>query len=183
MKAISTAIPDVVIIEPQVIEDERGFFMESFNQQRFEQAVGTSVCFVQDNHSRSVRGVLRGLHYQIGERAQAKLVRAAVGALFDVAVDLRRSSPTFGRWVGVELSATNRRQLWIPAGFAHGFVVLGEGAELMYKTTDYYSPADDRCLLWNDPDIGIAWPLTGDAPLLSAKDANGRALHDADLFP
>ena len=183
MKVIATQIPEILIIEPQVIEDERGFFMESFNQQRFEQAIGPSVHFVQDNHSRSARGVLRGLHYQAGERVQGKLVRVVVGAVFDVAVDLRRSSPTFGRWVGVELSAANRRQLWIAPGFAHGFVVLGEGAELMYKTTDYYSPAHDRCLIWNDPDIGIAWPIGEGLPVLSAKDVNGKTLRDADLFP
>ena len=183
MKVIATQIPDILIVEPQVIEDERGFFMESFNQQRFEQAIGPSVHFVQDNHSRSARGVLRGLHYQAGERVQGKLVRVVVGAVFDVAVDLRRSSPTFGRWVGVELSAANRRQLWIAPGFAHGFVVLGEGAELMYKTTDYYSPAHDRCLIWNDPDIGIAWPIGEGLPVLSAKDVNGKTLRDADLFP
>ena len=183
MKVIATHIPDIVVIEPQVIEDERGFFMESFNQQRFEQAIGPPVQFVQDNHSHSARGVLRGLHYQTGERVQAKLVRVVVGAVFDVAVDLRRSSPTFGRWVGVELSAANRRQLWIAAGFAHGFLVLGECADLMYKTTDYYSPAHDRCLVWNDPDIGIAWPIGAGVPVLSAKDVNGKTLRDADLFP
>lgn len=183
MKVIATSIPEVLIIEPQVIEDERGFFMESFNQQRFEQTIGASASFVQDNHSHSKRGVLRGLHYQIGERAQGKLVRVALGAVFDVAVDLRRGAPTFKRWIGVELSAENRRQLWIPAGFAHGFVVLGECADLLYKTTDYYSPAHDRCLRWNDPDIAVAWPLTGYVPVLSSKDLNGKTLHEADLFP
>ena len=183
MNVITTQIPEIVVIEPQVIEDERGFFMESFNQQRFEQALGTSVRFVQDNHSRSARGVLRGLHYQIGERVQAKLVRVVAGAVFDVAVDLRRSSPTFGRWVGVELSAANRRQLWIAPGFAHGFVVLGRCADLLYKTTDYYAPTHDRCVVWNDPDIGIAWPIGGRSPVLSAKDVHGKTLRDADLFP
>ncbi len=183
MKAINTLLPDVFIIEPQVIEDERGFFMESFNQQRFEQAIGTSIGFVQDNHSHSKRGVLRGLHYQIGERAQGKLVRVARGAVFDVAVDLRRSSSTFMRWIGVELSADNRRQLWIPPGFAHGFVVLGENADLLYKTTDYYSPAHDRCVVWNDPDIAITWPVIASAPVLSTKDLNGKSLREADLFP
>ena len=183
MKVIATSIPEVLIIEPQVIEDERGFFMESFNQQRFEQAIGASVSFVQDNHSHSKRGVLRGLHYQIGERAQGKLVRVALGAVFDVAVDLRRGAPTFKRWIGVELSAQNRRQLWIPAGFAHGFVVLGECADLLYKTTDYYSPEHDRCLRWDDPDIAVAWPLTGSVPVLSSKDLNGKTLHEADLLP
>lgn len=183
MKVIGTQIPEVLIIEPQVIEDERGFFMESFNQQRFEQVMGSSFNFVQDNHSHSARGVLRGLHYQIGERAQGKLVRVALGAVFDVAVDLRRSASTFSRWVGIELSAQNRRQLWIPPGFAHGFVVLGECADLMYKTTDYYSPAHDRCLVWNDPDIAIRWPVTATSPVLSAKDLNGKTLREADLFP
>lgn len=183
MKVIPTQIPDILIIEPQVIEDERGFFMESFNQQRFDQAMAGALRFVQDNHSHSVGGVLRGLHYQVGDRAQGKLVRVAVGAVFDVAVDLRRSSPTFARWVGVELSALNRRQLWIAPGFAHGFMVLGECADLMYKTTDYYSPADDRCLLWNDPDLAIAWPIDGRQPRLSAKDRNGQTLRDADLYP
>ncbi len=182
MNVIATAIPDIMIIEPQVIQDERGFFMESYNQQGFEQAVGMSVCFVQDNHSHSARGVLRGLHYQLDERAQAKLVRAIAGAVFDVAVDMRRSSPTFGRWVGVELSAANKRQLWIPPGFAHGFVVLGECADLLYKTTDYYSPAHERCLIWNDSDLAIAWPLGESLPILSAKDLKGKSLRDADLF-
>ena len=183
MNAVSTSLAEVFIIEPQVIEDDRGFFMESFNQQRFEHAIGTSIGFVQDNHSHSKRGVLRGLHYQIGERAQGKLVRVALGAVFDVAVDLRRSSPTFMRWIGVELSADNRRQLWIPPGFAHGFLVLGEHADLLYKTTDYYSPAHDRCLVWNDPDIAITWPVSNSAPVLSAKDLNGKSLQEADLFP
>lgn len=183
MKIVQTEIAEILIIEPQVIEDERGYFMESFNSQRFDQAMGFSTQFVQDNHSHSVRGVLRGMHYQTGEHVQAKLVRVVAGTVFDVAVDLRRSSPTFARWVGVELSASNKRQLWIAPGFAHGFVVLSESADLLYKTTDYYSPADDRCVLWNDADIAIAWPLGDKAPILSAKDVGGKRLHDADLFP
>ena len=159
MKVVETAIPDVLIIEPKVFGDERGFFYESFNAAAFEAATGLKRSFVQDNHSKSQRGVLRGLHYQI-QQPQGKLVRVVAGEVFDVAVDLRRSSPSFGRWVGVHLSAQNQRQLWIPEGFAHGFVVLSESAEFLYKTTDYYAPAHERSLLWNDPQIGIGWPFT-----------------------
>lgn len=180
MQVIDTAIPDVKIIEPKVFGDDRGFFFESFNHKRFEEVIGRPVQFVQDNHSRSVKGVLRGLHYQI-EQPQGKLVRVAVGEVFDVAVDLRQSSPTFGQWVGVTLSAENKRQLWVPEGFAHGFVVTSEVAEFLYKTTDYYAPEHERCILWNDPDLNIDWPLQGE-PSLSAKDKTGKLLVQADTF-
>ena len=175
MNVIDTAIPDVKIIEPCVSEDERGFFFESFNQQRFNQAIGREVTFVQDNHSKSSKGVLRGLHYQRPPHAQGKLVRCAVGEVFDVAVDIREGSPTFGKWVSVNLSADNKRQLWIPEGFAHGFVALSETAELLYKATDYYAPQADACLRWNDPTVGIEWPLFG-TPILSDKDKRGLPL-------
>ncbi len=181
MNVIRTAIPEVVIVEPHVFGDVRGFFFESFNQRVFNEAIGTSYQFVQDNHSRSAHGVLRGLHYQI-QQPQGKLVRVASGSVFDVAVDLRRSSPTFGRWVGVELSADNHRQLWVPPGFAHGFVVLSETAEFLYKTTDYYAPAHERCIAWNDPTLAIDWRLTTE-PRLSAKDAQGIKLSQAEVFP
>jgi dTDP-4-dehydrorhamnose 3,5-epimerase len=174
------AIGDVLLIEPRVFGDERGFFFESYNQRAFEAAVGRPVAFVQDNHSRSARHVLRGLHYQIVQ-PQGKLVRVTDGAVFDVAVDLRRGSPSFGRWVGAELSAANKRQLWVPEGFAHGFVVLSEHAEFLYKTTDFYAPEHERCLRWDDPDVGIGWPA-GLTPVLSAKDQAGVALRDADVF-
>jgi dTDP-4-dehydrorhamnose 3,5-epimerase len=181
MKAIPTAIPDVMIIEPAVFGDDRGFFFESFNHRRFEQAIGKSVGpFVQDNHSRSARNVLRGLHYQIGQ-PQGKLVRVVAGEVYDVSVDLRKSSPTFGKWAGVHLSQENKRQLWIPEGFAHGFVVLSESAEFLYKTTDYWAPEQERCLLWNDAALGIDWPVA--APSLSDKDQAGKLLSEADLFP
>jgi len=180
MKATPTSIPDVLIIEPKVFGDNRGFFFESFNQEAFNNAVGQDVQFVQDNHSRSAKGVLRGLHYQI-QQPQGKLVRVVRGAVFDVAVDLRKSSSTFGQWVGVELSEDNNRQLWVPAGFAHGFVVLSENAEFLYKTTDYYAPEFERCIIWNDPDIGINWPIE-DAPQLSGKDQLGVSFHDADVW-
>ena len=181
MKITSGAIPDVLLMEPRVFGDERGFFFESFNQQRFNEATGTSFHFVQDNHSRSAKGVLRGLHYQI-QQPQGKLVRVARGSVFDVAVDLRRSSPHFGQWVGVELSEDNQRQLWVPPGFGHGFVVTSDSADFLYKTTDYYAPAFERCIAWNDPAIGIVWPDIGMAPLLSAKDAAGVVLGDAEVF-
>ncbi|MFI8742679.1 dTDP-4-dehydrorhamnose 3,5-epimerase [Stutzerimonas zhaodongensis] len=180
MKVIETDIPDVLIVEPKVFGDERGFFYESFNAAAFEAATGLKRQFVQDNHSKSQRGVLRGLHYQI-QQPQGKLVRVVAGEVFDVAVDLRRSSPTFGRWVGTRLSADNQRQLWIPEGFAHGFVVLSESAEFLYKTTDYYAPAHERSLLWNDPQIGIDWPFT-EPPQLSKKDIDGKVLSEAELF-
>ena len=181
MKVIESSIPEVLIIEPRVFGDERGFFYESFNAAAFEAATGLKRNFVQDNHSKSQRGVLRGLHYQI-QQPQGKLVHVVAGEVFDVAVDLRRSSPSFGRWTGVRLSAQNQRQLWIPEGFAHGFVVLSETAEFLYKTTDYYAPEHERSLLWNDPEIGIEWPIE-QAPQLSAKDMAGKRLSEAELFP
>lgn len=180
MKVIPTAIADVLIIEPRVFGDERGFFYESFNQKAFNAATGLALDFVQDNHSRSARGVLRGLHYQI-RQPQGKLVRVVRGAVFDVAVDIRKSSPTFGQWVGVELTEHNQRQLWVPPGLAHGFMVTSESADFLYKTTDYYAPEHERCLLWNDPAIGIEWPLEGIEPQLSAKDRLGKFLADAEL--
>jgi len=180
MKVLPTAIPDVLVVEPKVFGDSRGFFLESFNARAFRAATGLLPDFVQDNHSRSSRGVLRGLHYQI-RQPQAKLVRVVRGSVFDVAVDLRRSSSTFGKWAGTELSEDNCRQLWIPEGFAHGFLVLSESADFLYKTTDYYAPEHERCLLWNDPDVGIAWPLEG-VPLLSAKDRAGQPLVDCEVF-
>lgn len=181
MKATPTAIPEVMVIEPRVFGDARGFFLESFNQRAFNEATGLDVHFVQDNHSRSARGVLRGLHYQL-QQAQGKLVRVVRGAVFDVAVDIRRSSPTFGQWVGVELTEDNHKQLWVPPGFAHGFLVLSESADFLYKTTDYYAPQSERCIAWNDPAIGIDWPDISMAPLLSAKDQNGSALSNAEPF-
>ncbi|MBM1188489.1 dTDP-4-dehydrorhamnose 3,5-epimerase [Pseudomonas lundensis] len=180
MKTTPLDIPDVVRFEPKVFGDDRGFFFESFNHRQFEDAIGRSVQFVQDNHSRSVKGVLRGLHYQL-HRAQGKLVRVVHGEVFDVAVDIRRSSPTFGKWVGSYLSAENKHQLWVPEGFAHGFVVLSDSAEFLYKTTDYYAPEHERCISWNDPQIGIDWPLKCE-PALSCKDRQGKCLADADVF-
>ncbi len=180
MQATRLAIPDVVLIEPKVFGDDRGFFFESFNQARFEEAIGRPANFVQDNHSRSAKHVLRGLHYQI-QQPQGKLVRVVQGMVFDVAVDLRKSSPTFGQWVGEVLSADNKRQLWVPEGFAHGFVVLSDTAEFLYKTTDYYAPAYERSIAWSDPVIGIQWPA-GVAPILSAKDAQGQAFTQAEVF-
>ena len=177
---IPTAIPEVLILEPQLFGDARGFFFESFNARDFAQATGLNVDFVQDNHSKSAKGVLRGLHYQI-QHPQGKLVRVVQGEVFDVAVDLRQSSATFGRWVGVHLSADNHRQLWVPPGFAHGFVVTSESAEFLYKTTDYWYPEHERSLLWSDPAVGIQWPLDA-SPLLAAKDAAGRLLAEADVF-
>lgn len=180
MKVTETALPGVLVLEPKVFGDARGFFLESYNRARFAEATGVDVDFVQDNHSRSACGVLRGLHYQI-RQPQGKLVRVVSGAVFDVAVDLRRSSPTFGRWAGVELSAENQRQLWVPPGFGHGFLVLSETADFLYKTTDYYAPEHERGVAWNDPAIGVAWPLDG-APQLSAKDAAACLLADAEVF-
>jgi dTDP-4-dehydrorhamnose 3,5-epimerase len=177
---IQTAIPEVLILEPKVFGDSRGFFFESFNAKDFADATGLNVSFVQDNHSKSAKGVLRGLHYQL-QQAQGKLVRVTQGSVFDVAVDIRKSSPTFGKWVGCELSDTNYRQFWVPAGFAHGFVVLSESADFLYKTTDYYAPAHERCIAWNDPHIGIIWPQ-GITPSLSAKDKQGVNLNEAELF-
>lgn len=180
MKVEPLAVPDVVVIEPAVFGDDRGFFFESFNQRRFEDAIGRSVTFVQDNHSRSTRGVLRGLHYQIAQ-AQGKLLRVVSGEIFDVAVDIRKSSPTFGTWVGAVLSAENKKQMWVPEGFAHGFLVLSDVADVLYKTTDFYAKEHERCVMWNDPTVAIDWPLTG-APLLSPKDAAGTAFSDAEFF-
>lgn len=181
MHTTPLAIPEVVLIEPRVFGDDRGFFFESFHHARFESAIGRKVCFVQDNHSRSARNVLRGLHYQI-EQPQGKLVRVVFGEVFDVAVDLRRSSPTFGRWVGERLSADNKKQMWIPEGFAHGFVVLSDAAEFLYKTTDYWAPQHERCIVWNDAELAIDWQSGGD-PVLSAKDAQGAAFRTAEVFP
>lgn len=180
MKAIPTEIPDVIILEPKVFGDERGFFFESFNAQKFEEATGVRTQFVQDNHSKSKKGVLRGLHYQI-QQAQGKLVRVVAGEVWDVAVDLRQSSSTFGRWVGVTLSAQSCRQLWIPPGFAHGFLVTSDCAEVLYKTTDYYAPQHERCIVWDDALLSITWPVE-DVPLVSGKDAQGGSFGTVEKF-
>lgn len=180
MNVVHTDIPDVLILEPKVFGDTRGFFLESFNAATFRHLTGLDVSFVQDNHSRSARNVLRGLHYQI-RQPQGKLVRVVRGAVFDVVVDIRKSSRTFGRWFGTELSEANHRQLWVPAGFAHGFLVTSDSADFLYKTTDYYAPAHERCIKWDDPAIGIQWPL-GEAPQLSAKDRTGLPLGEAEVF-
>ena len=182
MKVTPTDLPEVLVIEPAVHGDARGFFMESFNQRAFDAAVGSHVEFVQDNHSRSARGVLRGLHYQLPPHAQGKLVRVTRGAVFDVAVDMRRDSPRFGRWIGVELSADNHRQLWIPPGFAHGFLVISDVADFLYKTTDYYAPECEGAVRWDDAALAIAWPDAGAAPLVSAKDAAAPPLREARSF-
>jgi dTDP-4-dehydrorhamnose 3,5-epimerase len=182
MKVTPTSIADVLIIEPKVFGDQRGFFLESFNQRAFNAATGTDFNFVQDNHSRSAKNVLRGLHYQVGQ-PQGKLVRVVRGAVFDVAVDIRPASPTFGQWFGLELSEENHRQLWVPPGLAHGFLVLSDSAEFLYKTTDYYAPEQERCIVWNDPTLGIAWPLEGGSPLLSGKDAAGLSFKEAVPAP
>lgn len=181
MKVTPTAIPDVLLIEPKVFGDARGFFLESFNHQVFRDATGLDLAFVQDNHSRSGQGVLRGLHYQL-EQPQGKLVRVVRGAVFDVAVDIRQGSPHFGRWVGVELNEDNHHQLWIPPGFAHGFMVLSESADFLYKTTDYYAPQHERCIAWSDPEIQIEWPTLNMQPVLSTKDLAGKRLSDAEVF-
>ena len=181
MKVTPTAIPEVLVIEPRVFGDERGFFYESFNQRAFDEAIGRHVEFVQDNHSRSVRGVLRGLHYQI-EQPQGKLLRVTSGAVFDVAVDIRKSSTTFGKWVATELSAENHKQLWVPEGFAHGFLVLTHSVDFLYKTTDYYAPEHERCITWDDEELSIKWPSLETAPQLSKKDAAGNSFRSADLF-
>lgn len=180
MEVTQTKIPDVLIIEPQVFGDDRGFFFESFNLKKFTEKTGIKTEFVQDNHSRSQQNVLRGLHYQI-QQPQGKLVRALVGEVLDVAVDIRRSSPTFGQWVSCVLSATNKKQFWVPVGFAHGFYVLSEVAEVLYKTTDYYAPQQERCILWNDPELNINWQNISE-PILSTKDQQGKSLTDADLY-
>lgn len=184
MNVIKTAIPDVLILEPKRFSDERGFFFESFNQKSFEEAVGNSVTFVQDNHSKSSKGVLRGLHYQLPPYAQGKLVRCVVGEVFDVAVDIRKSSPTFGKWIGVNLSGENMRQLWIPEGFAHGFLTLSDTAEFLYKTTNYFSAEHDSGITWDDKTINISWPLGGsiEFPILSMKDKAQRELEAAEVF-
>ncbi len=180
---ISSALPEVLVLQPQVFRDARGFFLESFNQREFARATGLDAVFVQDNHSRSQRGVLRGLHYQM-QQTQGRLVRVLAGEVFDVAVDLRRSSPHFGRWVGEVISAENQRQIWIPPGFAHGFLVLSDVADFAYKTTDYYAPEHERSLLWNDPALGIDWPLAqGQSPILAAKDAHATPLAQAPCYP
>lgn len=181
MKIVCSNIPDLLIIEPRVFGDERGFFFESFNHRLFQEKTGLNPAFVQDNHSRSGRNVLRGLHYQV-RQPQGKLVRVVVGEVFDVAVDVRKSSPTFGKWAGTIISAENKRQLWIPPGFAHGFLVLSQSADFLYKTTDYYAPEHERSIMWNDPAIGIDWPLQGE-PILAAKDRAGKRLRDAEVFP
>jgi dTDP-4-dehydrorhamnose 3,5-epimerase len=181
MQIVSTTIPDVLIIEPKVFGDDRGFFFESFNHRSWQALTGLNPQFVQHNHSRSAGGVLRGLHYQI-QQPQGKLVRVVVGEVFDVAVDIRKSSPTFGQWFGTLLSAENKRQMWVPTGFAHGFCVTSDLAEFLYLTTDYWAPEHERCIAWNDPDLKIAWPLAS-APNISAKDREGSAFKDADLFP
>jgi dTDP-4-dehydrorhamnose 3,5-epimerase len=180
MKVIKTEIPNVLIIEPQVFGDDRGFFFESYNERRWKELTGLDVRFVQDNHSRSAKGVLRGLHYQI-RQPQGKLIRVVAGEIFDVAVDIRRSSSTFGKWVGVRLSDANKRQLWTPEGFAHGFLVLSGAAEVLYKAAEYWAPEHERCIIWNDPDLKISWPLEGE-PILSVKDSKGVFFKDAELF-
>lgn len=181
MKVTPSSIPEILVFEPTVFGDDRGFFYESYNARHFSQMTGLSVNFVQDNHSRSAKNVLRGLHYQI-RQPQGKLVRVVSGAIFDVVLDIRASSPFFGRWIGVELSAENRRQLWVPPGFAHGFVVTSDSAECLYKTTDYWSPEHERSILWSDPALAIDWPLAGE-PMLSGKDSHGKLLADAEVFP
>ncbi len=181
MKIISTNIQDVLVIEPKIHGDARGFFFESYNERQFAETTGVAVSFVQDNHSKSRKGVLRGLHYQI-RQPQGKLVRVISGEVFDVAVDLRRSSPTFGKWVSTHLSAENKRQLWVPGEFAHGFLVLSDFAEFLYKTTDYYTPEYERCIHWNDPDLNIQWPTKGN-PLVSEKDERGASFQNAEVFP
>jgi dTDP-4-dehydrorhamnose 3,5-epimerase len=181
MQVVPTAIPDLVTIEPKVFGDDRGFFYESFNQRRFTEMTGVTDSFVQDNHSKSARNVLRGLHYQI-RQPQGKLVRVVAGEVLDIAVDIRKSSPNFGNWVGVNLSAENKKMLWIPKGFAHGFIVLSDSAEFLYKTTDYWAPEHERCIIWNDSDLAIDWQLGSATPLLSAKDQAGKLLRDAETF-
>ncbi len=181
MNVITTPLQGLLVLEPKVFGDDRGFFFESFNARRFAELTGVTAEFVQDNHSLSAKGVLRGLHYQI-QQAQGKLVRATAGSVFDVAVDIRKSSPTFGQWFGIELSAENKRQMWIPHGFAHGFVVTSDSAEFLYKTTDYWAPEHERAILWNDPAIGVQWPALAAAPRLSGKDATAALLANAEVF-
>ncbi|MBU1425684.1 MAG: dTDP-4-dehydrorhamnose 3,5-epimerase [Gammaproteobacteria bacterium] len=181
MKVVPSSIPDLLVIEPKVFGDDRGFFFESFNQRRFTEMTGVTDSFVQDNHSKSARNVLRGLHYQI-RQPQGKLVRVIAGEILDIAVDVRKSSPNFGKWFDIKLSAENKKMLWIPKGFAHGFVVLSDSAEFLYKTTDYWAPEHERCIIWNDPDLAIDWQLGNTTPLLSAKDQAGKRLRELDTF-
>jgi dTDP-4-dehydrorhamnose 3,5-epimerase len=181
MKVSKTAIPDVLVVEPTVFGDERGFFYESYNEQKWQELTGLKTQFVQDNHSKSVRGVLRGIHYQI-KQSQGKFVRVVAGEVFDVAVDLRKKSPSFGQWVGERLSAENKKMLWVPEGFGHGFLVLSESAEFLYRTTDFYAPEYERCIVWNDPDLRIDWPLDGAIPQLSEKDAQGSLFAEAEYY-
>ena len=182
MKVMGTALPGVLQIEPELLGDKRGFFVESFNLRDFNKATGLEEAFVQDNHSRSARGVLRGLHYQVAPHAQGKLVRVLRGAIFDVVVDIRPTSPAFGQWIGLEMSEDDGRQLWVPPGFAHGFLTLSESADFLYKTTDYYAPAFERCVAWDDPTLAVAWPLGGNAPQISSKDQAGLLFRNAPVF-
>lgn len=182
MKFTFLAIPDVLVLEPNVFEDQRGFFFESFNQSEFEKTIGSKITFVQDNHSKSIKGVLRGLHYQMAPKGQAKLIRVIQGEIYDVAVDLRKTSPTFGHWVGEVISASNKKQIWIPEGFAHGFVTLSDNSEILYKATDYYSLRHEQCLIWNDPKINVKWPHVDNNFIFSHKDANGKLLSELTLF-
>ena len=182
MKFTPLAIPDVLVFEPDVFEDQRGFFFESFNQSEFENVIGRKITFVQDNHSKSIKGVVRGLHYQLPPKEQGKLIRVIQGQIYDVAVDLRKKSPTFGQWVGEVLSAGNKKQIWIPEGFAHGFITLSDDSEILYKATDFYSPNHEQCLIWNDPEINVIWPHTKDNYIFSDKDKKGKALSELSLF-
>jgi dTDP-4-dehydrorhamnose 3,5-epimerase len=182
MKFTPLAIPDVLVFEPDVFEDQRGFFFESFNQSQFENVIGRKITFVQDNHSKSIKGVVRGLHYQLPPKEQGKLIRVIQGQIYDVAVDLRKKSPTFGQWVGEVLSAANKKQIWIPEGFAHGFITLSDDSEILYKATDFYSPNHEQCLIWNDPEINVIWPHTKDNYIFSDKDKKGKALSELSLF-
>ena len=182
MKFTPLSIPDILIFEPNVYEDQRGFFFESFNQSEFEKAIGKKITFVQDNHSKSTKGVLRGLHYQMPPKGQGKLIRVIQGEIYDVAVDLRKTSPTFGQWVGEVISAANKKQIWIPEGFAHGFVTLSDDSEILYKATDFYSPIHEQCLIWNDPEINITWPHIENNFIFSQKDTNGMPLSEITLF-
>jgi dTDP-4-dehydrorhamnose 3,5-epimerase len=182
MKFTPLAIPDILVFEPDVFEDQRGFFFESFNQSQFENVIGRKITFVQDNHSKSIKGVVRGLHFQLPPKEQGKLIRVIQGQIYDVAVDLRKKSPTFGQWVGEVLSAANKKQIWIPEGFAHGFITLSDDSEILYKATDFYSPNHEQCLIWNDPEINVRWPHTKDNYIFSDKDKKGKALSELSLF-
>lgn len=182
MKFTTLAIPDILVFEPEVLEDQRGFFFESFNQSGFDKVMGRKITFVQDNHSKSIKGVLRGLHFQLPPKGQGKLIRVIQGQIYDVAVDLRKTSPTFGHWVGEMLSADNKKQIWIPEGFAHGFITLSDDSEVLYKATDFYSPIHEQCLIWNDPEINVMWPHTENDYIFSDKDTKGKLLSDLALF-